>query len=327
MKSKSFVRYSKKDKQIMYTPVFTKNFIDPGSTYRPISSPKNTNDDINDLRAERLKAFWELLSYEELYSSKKSIKARVGKILEAAKMVKVQSKTVGESIGKDREWIRKIEEMMGNERKNEMKIGKKQGHASIAWQDFWVVERVGGELGCFLVKVHTIKMKVRVHAGFYGRSFRVVQEIEKEPRIGGVLKMGQSEVLEFIRKEIVCKLEITRFSSPPIPNSNFLNTFLQPQHPNTHFFPPETQILFISLVINSTPVSLHLFYHPGLFAYKLDLVFQNQNQSQIKSINSITDTKYFQFISNLQFTHISECTTTFIKSLELDFLIKLLINS
>ena len=60
---------SSREKRITYTPMFTKTFIE--------KSPVKTKvEDSELLKAEKIKSFWELMSYEDHYKEKKSIKVK-----------------------------------------------------------------------------------------------------------------------------------------------------------------------------------------------------------------------------------------------------------
>lgn len=158
MRSNFIRNTSSREKRITYTPMFTKTFIE--------KSPVKTKvEDSELLKAEKIKSFWELLSYEDYYKEKKSIKARVSDILQSTASLAEEVQSLNQSIRTDEDFIKQIQEVKNLQFRKRIK--KNWGnHVGLAWVEFWLCFNQFERTFCaqILVNQTTSAVKVKVFA-------------------------------------------------------------------------------------------------------------------------------------------------------------------
>ncbi|CAG9323499.1 unnamed protein product [Blepharisma stoltei] len=113
----------KREKSLRFTPIFHKHFNERSESVKEVKqrstvyerfanrspSPTGGSEEILHLKAERLEAFRDLFSYEEIYDHKFSMRARIKKTLDQYREISKRMKEISSQIEEEKELLGLIE--------------------------------------------------------------------------------------------------------------------------------------------------------------------------------------------------------------------------
>ena len=316
----SFVRNaSTRERRIAYTPMFTKIFVEksPGRC--------KSSEDLELLKAERLKIFWDLFSYESYYKNQKSIKARITKVLISVKNLIQEVQGLSQTIEADNKCIDDIENAL---RTKYNKRTKKNwiNHTGIAWQEFWVCKRVENRLFCIKLLINQSSSTSKIKASSYDSQKIATFKFDSDFYYKEILKDSFS-VIDYFCKEYLPKMNFNDVDLDSNSERSSKNGKKESQHlertrdevdPLYECFDNQCIVGTHVSTIGPDEIFIILFENVSISTYLLQLSYKG------KTFN-FTSSKYpepFELLFSLQFSTILCQKTTLFKSLEFSYVLK-----
>jgi hypothetical protein len=290
--------------------MFTKTFVEKS----PVRG--KTSDDLEFLKAEKIKSFWELLSYEEIYKEKKSIRARVTAIRNSAKLLLEEVLNLNQSIALDQGFFHDVEEVL--ERKFKKKGKKNWGfHVGLAWVDFWICFRSSLEVFLVQVVVNQTSFKVKIKV-FSSQSSEIIsQKFPEDSGFQEILKDSSQVLRRFF--EVYLGLVNLKFSK-----NNWKIKEISMKGKNSYeWFDQSCIVGEFSGNVENEKFSVKIFENLSVSLYMIQLFHKGKTFDFLSSDYQ----DQFDFLFSLQFTSLSFQSTTFFKSLEFSFFISALLKS
>lgn len=318
----SFVRNaSTRERRVTYTPMFTKIFVEksPGRC--------KSSEDLELLKAERLKTFWELFSYESYYTNQKSIKARVTKVLISVQNLIQEVKGLSKSIETDNKCIIEIENTI------KAKYNKKTkknwiNHTGIAWQDFWLCKRVENRLFCIQVLINQSNLTSKIKVSSYDSQSSFTFKFDCDSYYKEILKDSLS-VIHYFCKEYLPRVNFNNIdvdsSSEKSSNQGKKSKELvitQEIDPLYECFDNQCIIGTHVCKIGADDIFIILFENVSISTYLLQMSYKGKTYN-------FTSSQYpeeFDLLFSLQFSTILCQKTTLFKSLEFSYLLENLLK-
>lgn len=326
MKSKSFARYSKKDKNITYTPMFNKNFVEKITMNARSNTAEKSLETIIELKGERLKVFSELMRYPEYHAAKGCLRARFKSILDVSTEIVAEIQTLQSSLTEDEKWLSRLNGTLSDLWKTTEKSSKnnEKKHLNLAWQDFYICCRVCEVLCCCQISVHQIKRKIRAKLHLYTNREIIALEIFDDETIALLSKNNPSGIAEYLKPYVQDNLAFGKEFS----KENLLITEEKKNGKNEENwnegddeFTEEMMVFERDVFIGNKSVFVKVYCHPMILSTKF-VVFDRDK----KVFYDFENVEIFEMLKNLQFRKISDARNTVGKSLEFEYAIQLLIN-
>lgn len=319
----SFIRNaSTRERKVTYTPMFSKIFVEksPGRG--------KSLDDVEMLKAERLKVFWELFSYESYYINKKSIRARLQSILKGTHSILEEVKDLKKSIEKDKNSLNEIEKALKIKfkktiRKNAVK------HTGLAWQEFWACIRTGNDLYCFQILINQTSNHSKVRVNSYNSSKSVVIKFDCDTNYMSIIKDSQLVIsyfhskylpeldlkASFLTKKSNKLLELSKDSQ----DSDWTQAKIDPLY---ECFDNQCIIGTHITKVGSDEIFIILFENSSICTYLLQFSYKGKTYNLLSSQHP----EKFELLLTLQFSSLSSQKITLFKSLEFDLLLQSLLK-
>lgn len=313
---------STRERKIAYTPMFSKIFVEksPGRG--------KSLDDLEMLKAERLKVFWELFSYESHYANKKSIKARLEKILKGSYSILEEVKDLKKSIERDKNSLHEIEKTLKVKFKKKIRKNTVK-HTGLAWQEFWACMRTGSDLYCFQILVNQSSFKSKVRVNSCSSSQDVVIKFDCDMNYMSIIKDCQSVISYFhsrylpeldLKASFVAKksnklLELTKNSQ----DSDWVHDSIDPLY---ECFDNQCIIGTHIAKHGSDEIFVILFENTSISTYLLQFSYKGKTYNLLSSQHP----EKFEILLSLQFSSLSSQKNTLFKSLEFNSLLQSLVK-